>query len=509
MPKQPPSEVDAVTTTIPAPVGGWNARDSLAAMRSTDAVVLDNIYPSTSTVNLRPGKVEWVTGMTGNGVSFLAYNSASQHQLFCGTNVGIFNVTGPTSTPAQVDSCTNGRWESLNFTNSGGSFLLAGNGVDDMKLYDGSTWGNPVITGLTAAEVNNLSLFKRRVWLVPNQSMSVYYLEIDAIQGPATEFPMGPIFARGGYIVAQYTWTIDGGQGIDDYLVTVTSEGELAIYQGTDPDDITTFSLVGVYYAGQPVGKRCFAKYGGDILYLSQQGLFPLSKLLLSATIDRSIAVSDKISGAFSSATETFGQVFGWQTVVFPNQNAILVNVPIAESNTSYQYVMNSTTQAWCRFTNWDSAVLVLFENALYGAINGSVYLLWSGLSDAGAEIEGTCAQAYNNYGKGYQKRIKLVRPNIGVSAQATLSLAFDNDYKAFAGETMIDYAVSGNPAVWDSAVWDTAVWDVGLAPTETYWTTVPNEPGYLYSMRLSLSTATSQFSWTSTDLAFSRAGVL
>jgi len=45
----------AGVASLPAPVGGWNARDSLANMESTDAVILDNLFPTVSSVNLRGG----------------------------------------------------------------------------------------------------------------------------------------------------------------------------------------------------------------------------------------------------------------------------------------------------------------------------------------------------------------------------------------------------------------------------------------------------------------------
>ena len=45
----------ARVASIPAPVGGWNARDSLANMAPTDAVVLENMFPNVSNVVLRGG----------------------------------------------------------------------------------------------------------------------------------------------------------------------------------------------------------------------------------------------------------------------------------------------------------------------------------------------------------------------------------------------------------------------------------------------------------------------
>ena len=49
--------------TRPAPVGGWNRRDSLAMMRPEDAVKLDNFFPGEGRVDLRAGYASHATGV--------------------------------------------------------------------------------------------------------------------------------------------------------------------------------------------------------------------------------------------------------------------------------------------------------------------------------------------------------------------------------------------------------------------------------------------------------------
>ena len=48
-----PQRRNAVTASIPAPLGGWNARDSLANMDPMDAVQMDNFFPTPNDVALR------------------------------------------------------------------------------------------------------------------------------------------------------------------------------------------------------------------------------------------------------------------------------------------------------------------------------------------------------------------------------------------------------------------------------------------------------------------------
>ena len=52
--------------SVPAPIGGWNTRDALEAMEPTDAVTLDNWFPTTGKLTVRKGydahatRVRWL-----------------------------------------------------------------------------------------------------------------------------------------------------------------------------------------------------------------------------------------------------------------------------------------------------------------------------------------------------------------------------------------------------------------------------------------------------------------
>lgn len=513
---QPVSVATTTTTYLPAPVGGWNARDSLAAMNPLDAVMMDNFYPGTSSVDLRPGNANWATGMGDVGKSFIQWNGPSSSKLFCGTDAGIYNVTASGAVGAAATACTSGWWIAVNMSTAGGAYTVSCNGVDKMKLYNGTTWINldsastPAITGVATTDIANITIFKRRIWMLENHSMTAHYLGIDSIAGAATAFPMGPIFPRGGYLVAQANWTIDGGTGLDDYLVTVTSKGEVGVYQGTDPDSADTWSLVGTYYVGEPIGKKCFLKFGGDLLYLSKQGAFLLSKLLLSATIDRSqSAVSYKIDGAINEATATWGKNLGWEATLYPDVNALILNIPVAEETYSYQFVMNNITKAWCRFTNWNATAFTVWEEKLYFAEGTTVKSGWTGTSDNGIAIQGSLQQAYTNFQSPIQTSVSMIRPNYSVDIAATLNLGIDTDYQAYNAMSTISYGGAASTAVWDISLWDGAVWSAGVTPVEAKWRAVPSKPGYTHSLRLQITTSLATFSLVSTNFAIQTAGIL
>src|SRR4051812_11821081 len=102
--------------TIPAPIGGVNARDSLAAMPGTDAFSLINWIPPRYGVRSRKGYTEWATGLTGSVGTVMTYFAASDTipstttflvapttmpgKVFAATDVAIYDITTTGAGPA-------------------------------------------------------------------------------------------------------------------------------------------------------------------------------------------------------------------------------------------------------------------------------------------------------------------------------------------------------------------------------------------------------------------------
>ena len=111
---------------------------------------------------------------------------------------------------------------------------------------DGGLTDGYAISGggtLLTKDIVNLNNFKRSIYFLKKNSMSFFYLPIDSITGTVSEFPLGALFSKGGYLMAMGTWTIDGGFGTDDYCVFISSEGQAVVYKGTDPSSSTTWAL--------------------------------------------------------------------------------------------------------------------------------------------------------------------------------------------------------------------------------------------------------------------------
>ena len=105
----------------------------------------------------------------------------------------------------------------------------------------------------------------RPLWLVSPQRQCLGL-------GPLLRL-LGPLFKRGGYLQSLATWTVDDGDGSNDLLVAFGSEGDVAVYGGTDVDTADAWTLQGVYYAGAPIaGHRFHCKVNGDLKFLTDEG---------------------------------------------------------------------------------------------------------------------------------------------------------------------------------------------------------------------------------------------
>jgi hypothetical protein len=287
---------------------------------------------------------------------------------------------------------------------------------------------------------------------------------------------------------------------MDDFAVFISSEGEIAVYKGIDPSSAATWYLVGVFTVGAPVGRRCFAQYGADALIISKDGVLPLSNALLTARTNTSIAISDKIQQAMSEATSSYGTNFGWEITIYPEENLVIMNVPVS-SSVSYQYVMFALNGSWSRFTNWNAATFCRVGSSLYMGVSGKVMRAYSGLSDAGANINGEALASFQYHGGMRSKRYTLARPIISIENTGIgllLGLNVDFDQAAPAGSPSV---TSQDWGVWDTSLWDVGVWGSNYTINKS-WQTVGGI-GYCAALHMKASSRSSGLKWQSVDYVF------
>lgn len=503
------------TANLQAPTGGWNTRDPLAEMASQDAPLLDNWYPRLGQCVLRGGCSAYATGMAGVVKTLMQYQPAGGvPKFFAATNAGIYDITAGGAVGAVAHALTNGYVNSVNFTNSVGTkFLWCCNGVDNPTMWDGATWSTPAITVI--ADPKKLiypTVFKHHIFAVEKDTMNVWWLPLDSIQGAAAVLPYGSLFRRGGYVMAITYWTLDSGLGPDDLLVAISSEGEVAVYSGTNPADAAAWSLVGIWNVGKPVGRRCFENFGADVVLITENGVFPLSKLLKAGNINFNTALSNKIQPSFTDAVTEVGlKTEGWDATVFPEFDAMVINVPFGgQIEDARQFVMNTTTNAWCSFSGWQAFVFEVWNGRLhYGSTNGTVYLAWDGTNDYGADIVATCHQAYNYVGSKTQlKMVNLFRLLLAYNAPVELRWGVSPDFTDVPLSSLSLRGTSLAGSAWDTFLWDTTLW---AANSERFknWRSASHLPGYALALWFQIATKDANVTWSGTDFILTEGGAM
>jgi len=498
----------AQVQSLPAPLGGWNARDSIANMEPTDAVTLINMFPTVSSLTMRGGYTKHATGLSGKAQTIMVYNSGSTSKMFAVTSTGyVYDVTAAGAVGAAVVSgLTNGIWEYVNITTAGGSYLMAVNGADNALLYDGTTWSTPSITGVTDNDLSNITLFKNRIWFIQKNTLKAWYLPTSSIGGAAQYIDMSSVCRFGGRLVDLDTWTIDAGYGVDDNLAFITSQGEVIVYRGTDPASAATWALIGVWNVGSPVGDRVMLKYGGDLLILTYDGLLPFAAALQSSRLDPRVALSDKIQGAITAATTQYGGNYadvGWQIYYTAKYNAVWINVPIAD-NQQQQFVMNSITKSWCQFTGWAAYCWETLGEEPYFGSDGYVGHAWDdNYTDDVSNIVTTTLQAFNYLGaRGVKKYFTRARPSIFSNGSPAISVGMNIDFDTSDTTAPLTFTETSY-AVWDGAAstWDTALWGASLSVQNT-WLGITGI-GYCGGLQMKTVSSGIEIQWASTDVVY------
>lgn len=383
------------------------------------------------------------------------WQGPSSSKLFAAAGAAIWDVTASgAGTFSYGTSLTNNRWQHCMHTTSAGQYLYMCNGVDGPLHYNGTAWAIPSITGITEANAIQVISHKKRLWFVMSSSTKAAYLAADAVAGAATEFELGSEFSKGGYLNAIATWTRDGGAGLDDFLVFISSEGQCVIYQGTDPASAATWAKVGTYDLAKPIGRRCFQKYGADLLLNTVSGVMPLSKLLsVDASVDDLVAITQRISKAFNDRATAAKNNFGWEMCVYDQGTRLIVNIPTSESVRAIQYVMNTLTQAWCEFEGMNANCWAVYNSNLYfGGNDGEVYKADTGSTDLDTAIRCVGQTAYSAFGSANLKQATQIRPLITVSGSNRPSLGVSVDFSETKSMAQLPAGQSGGSNTWNAS---------------------------------------------------------
>lgn len=529
------------TRTVPvrthAPYKGLNTVDALSDMDPNYGLSIQNFVATPQGLSVREGYRVWSTGLPGDVTTLMPYNAknSTNSKLFAASVSGFYDVTSGGAVGAAVVSglnSSNPYWQYAmqSASTSASNFMLCVNGADFPRLYDGTNWTtcSQVTTPSTVGQFSTLDnnsaavniqnfvdviLHQERLWFVANNSTIAYYTDIAQPTGKLYAFDFGPYFGRGGKLAHLASWSMNMGSvnGVQANLIAFSDRGDCVIYIGNNPSDSTKWALSGTYPLAAPVGRRCTIPFESDLLYLSRDGLEPLSGYIQTDTLNNTVAITNKIGPTINDLVSSFSGSPGFEMAIDPGANVMVLNIPQASTASNFQFAYNTITQGWTQFTGWPAATFGLFNNALYFGAPGQVCLAFIGYTD-GADINGnggnniiaTALSAFNYFEDsipaGVLKHVHQVKPYVVTgTSNPSIRVGVNTDFNLvpIVGSATLN-PVTG--AVWDGAKWDSgaSTW-VGALTTYNQWMTPLCYPGSAIALAVSIS-ATAQTMWTATD---------
>ncbi len=474
-----PTRPSTKVVGIPAPVSGINAVDPVANVPPEFCLSAINFIADGRTMLVRPGYQQFATSVgDGHGVRtvmpFIGATS-SPNKLWAVCREGIYDITsggaiGAASIALSAGTTTGyGVWSNFVLDN-GAHYLFYADPTDGLFQYpSGGPWAQvTAITGVAETSLVFVMQFKGRLWFIEKDSARGWYLASGAVAGAATRFDFGNKFIHGGNLVGLYSWTVDGGEGVDDHLVAISSTGDVMVYKGDDPSSAATWTLVGQYYVGiVPTGFRVAAQQGGDLYLLSQYGVIPLTRLMRGVLVQEEQAqLSRNIAPLIADTMDSTRQSIGWEMKNVPDYNVFLVATPAVASETELQFCLSTRTQGW---TLWNDLPYLTGEvyggDFYFGDSNATVYKLVGGkdavaaAGTGGIDINFSLLTTFQDYGDvGKYHRAQFIRTVFTVESLPGIAVSARYDYD-MSGPPVAESAGAVSSALWDTAVWDVSIW--------------------------------------------------
>tara|TARA_R110000822_G_scaffold78819_1_gene188781 strand:+ start:2102 stop:3712 length:1611 start_codon:yes stop_codon:yes gene_type:complete len=484
---------NTVAGPLPASNAGINAVDSLAEMAPNECIYTYNLIAQDYGMEVRPGYAEWANGWTGTAKTVITFEGATtaQDKLWVADENGIWDcTTADTTAPTQkiVFPSTSGNAGICSYitysTDGSAQFVLLCDGENGYYVWTQSTntWakialgaGAGQILGVDPSNFVFVMAWKERVWFIEKNTSKAWYLAVNTIYGTVASFVFGGQFMQGGNLRTLHNWTLDGGIGVDDYLVGVSGAGDVSIYQGTDPASASAFGMVGTWNIGKvPAGNRIGRNFGGELFILSSYGLLPCSSLLKGAdTREIETYASRKITPYLRATFDAVIDDFGWHIPVHPKKSLLYINAPKPLSSDQISYCMYFGNGAWSMVrglaknhsAEWQGGVYWCDDGKLYKELGNVDKVYINTAADGVAEaIEWDCLTSFQPIGEPSRfKRVQYIRPNFVAESSPSYDAFARYDYN-ITEATTAPVVTSGDTGVFGTGLWGTALWAGGLS---------------------------------------------
>jgi hypothetical protein len=295
---------------IEAPIKGLNLAMNLMAPEPGYAIRLQNLIcdPSGLLPLSRFTVSGSLPGAAGTPGTLIPHPNTGANQIVVACSGGFYTLTEGGVWAAAGGAALVGSQDGNTVAQSTGagtfSFFFNGTGAG----FSITPAGVIAASGITGpANILAGSVYRKRLYLIEVASAfstGFWYLAADAITGAATFYSISSLLSRGGYVTAVASFSKDGGNGPDDYLVVYTTTGEVVVFYGNDPG-AADWRVVGVFQTAPPASyidayAKVATKVGGDVWLVTKTGIISVASLLVGKEVSPSDPINPLLRYVFS-----------------------------------------------------------------------------------------------------------------------------------------------------------------------------------------------------------------
>jgi hypothetical protein len=492
-----------------APLKGMSRRSELTSGDPLLASILTNWIVEEDRITVRPGYIKLGQIAANTPVSALIPYSGDLSKLLAASGGNFYSTDGTVLSSGYGSD----DWAWSSFSNlSTTDYVIMVNGSDGVVSWDGFTFVKETVTAPTGEPWVDPHRFDKvlshmnLLWFADSDNLCVYYLPLQQKSGELTLFPLNAMFRRGGRIAAIATWTVDGGMGLDDAICFFTTNGEVAIYSGTDP--ATDFQKIGTFRFDSPMSKNSVINFGGDLYVMISTGFVPMTTMVRAE--QEQLGKSDiGVMKEFGDLSRVNKDEFGWQVMLNHHTNHAICNIPLGNGQYE-QMVRRMPGQVWSKWLDVPSRCWCWAADNMYFADDkGGIYLGGDQyLNDNGAAITADVRFAWSGFKSVSKKQFKMMRLYTITDGLPRPFMDMETDYDNTSPVNQPDLTVGpGGGADWNTENWNTADWALGSQPKQD-WQSVTGL-GRVGAARIRVSIADCSFSLTGVDVLYELGGPL
>lgn len=352
---------------LPPPIDGLNLRDSPYFIKQTEATRLDN-YKIFDWGIREVGYSSAGTNPVGSSpirqIVYFKTPSGTLSHLVCGNNkvyLVTSNTFGSATNKTGALTITSSYWVPCFFNKK--IFLF--NKTDVGLIYDisGATLANDSLTGPSpnSSVLSQGWNYKQRLYAIEGLTTKYWYLPgIGDISGAMSSEDIGDYFKLFGTLLFGTSWSNNSGLTNEEYMVLVTTEGEVFVYSGDYPG-ADNWQLVTRVQIPLPLGNQSYIHTGQDILIVTALGVISLSAVISTRSDDqRYYNISSKLGQSFGSVD------------IRPIKDPLAPFIYFAAATSDYIYCLNYERGAWSRILTGVSGGTITGISYYDGALAGS-----------------------------------------------------------------------------------------------------------------------------------------